>query len=181
MESGVILPVVVVAVEGSTPQVERDVAAANRILARECGVWILIERVIYAATPHLYRFEPQDNQSKRHKVSPHEAELFAIGRQHGADVVAYYVGESRRGIWGGAAHPARYRGFWIVAEPPYDFIWLHELVHVVGQNPHVADPHNLLFPFPEITHTPPIMSNLQRERLINDPALLSIPDVVLHH
>lgn len=172
------IPILIVVVQGTSPQIARDVDSANEILSRECDLWVSVERVIVASTPHLYRFISDDNRSDNHRVSAFESELFSIGRSFGTDIVAYYVGESDPGLWGSAAHPPGQRGFWVIARLPFDFIWAHEFVHVVGENGHVPDPTNLLFPFPQITHTPPTLTEAQRDRILEDRAVLSVPDSV---
>ena len=177
-----ILPVVVVTIEGATPEIERDIERANEIWSRECGVWIDMVASIEVDRPHLLILSQQDCTGVNHVVSAEEDELFSLGRAFGADLVSYYIDGDIAGFLGCAAHPPDRRGFWVAAETTYDFVWAHEVTHVVGRNPHVFDDtDNLMWRFAdEVTNLPPDLNEAQCGRILDDPALLSVPSIVLN-
>ncbi|MEE8155234.1 MAG: hypothetical protein V3T53_09815 [Phycisphaerales bacterium] len=180
-----ILPVVIVTLDGTSPDIDRDVSAANVIWGNDCEVWIdVLERVV-ANRPDLLILSQADCLATGHIVSDEEDELYSIGRGLGADVVAYYIESSSFGsnVLGCAAHPPDRRGFWTVDDSSFDFVWAHEATHVVGNNGHVAntDTDNLMLAFASgVTNLPPDLNDEQCLKIIDDKALLSIESIVLN-
>ena len=178
-----ILPVIIVTLDGTNPNVDRDVAATNVIWGNECEVWVdVLDRVI-VNRPDLLFLSQEDCKAVNHVVSDEENELYSIGRGLGADVVGYYIERSSfgDGVLGCAAHPPDRRGFWVVHDTNLDFIWAHEATHVVGDNGHIADTNNLMHPYAgQVVNLPPDLRQAQCERIIDDPALLSIESIVLN-
>jgi hypothetical protein len=180
----VIIPVVVVTLSGTNPQVERDLDAANEIYGRELGVFFEIAARIEVNAPDLNTLSQEDCNGVGHVVSDEEDQLFSLGRNLGADLVAYYIAGSSFGssVLGCAAHPVDRRGFWVLASSTLDFIFAHEAGHVIGNNNHVTDDTtNLMFPFANaITDLPPDLNLDQVRRILDDPALLSVESIVLN-
>jgi hypothetical protein len=178
-----ILPVVVVTLVGTSPDVARDVQTANAVWGAECEVWIDVVGRVTASRPDLLVLSQEDCLATDHVVSDDEDQLYSIGRGLGADVVAYYIDRSSFGdnVLGCAAHPPERRGFWTVDTTSFDFVWAHEVTHVVGRNPHVVDTNNLMYPFAdEVTNLPPDLNGDQCQRIIDDRAMLSIESIVLN-
>lgn len=178
-----ILPVVIVSIEGTSPDIDRDIEAANVILAGECGIWVDVLDRLVVNRPDLFILSQEDCGATNHVVSDEEDELYSIGRSLGADVVGYYIGGSSFGdnVLGCAAHPPGRRGFWVAHDTTFDFVWAHEAGHVVGDNAHVIDTDNLMHPYAsEVENLPPDLRQTQCDRIIDDPALLSIESIVLN-
>jgi hypothetical protein len=179
----VILPVVVVSLEGTSPRIERDIQAANEIWGREIEVWIELAARLVIDAPDLRILSQEDCTGAGHVVSDEEDQLFSFGRGLGADVVSYYIEGSSFGdnVLGCAAHPPDRRGFWLVHDSSFDFVWAHEVTHVVGLNPHVQDTDNLMFRSASgITNPPPDLDDDQRRRILDDPALFSVESIALN-
>jgi hypothetical protein len=178
-----ILPVVVVVIDGSNPDIGADIAMANVIWNAHCGVFVDVVQTLVVSAPALQVLTQEDCLAVGHVVSDEEDDLYSIGRGLGTDVVAYYIHGSTFGdnVLGCAAHPPDRRGFWVVPSQ-FDFVWAHEAVHVVGNNPHdVQDRDNLMWPFAsEVTNLPADLSETQCQRILSDPALLSIESIVLN-
>jgi hypothetical protein len=179
-----IVPVVVVALQGTSPDIERDLAMANTIWGSEVGVWFEIDHVLEPDRPDLLFLSQEDCKRFGHVVSAEEDELFDIGRGLDAELVGYYIDASSFGdnVLGCAAHPPGRRGFWVIHDTTFDFVWAHEATHVIGQNPHVTDDtDNLMYPFVDVvTNLPADLNDDQRATILNDPALLSIESIVLN-
>jgi hypothetical protein len=179
----VILPIVIVRLDGTNPSVERDLRAANEIWGREIEVWLELVDQLTVSAPDLNTLSQEDCLRSGHVVSDEEDRLFSFGRGLGADVVGYYIDSSSFGdnVLGCAAHPSDRRGFWVVADTSVDFVLAHEATHVVGLNPHVVDTDNLMFrAASSITNLPPDLNDEQRRRIVDDPALLSIESIALN-
>jgi hypothetical protein len=180
----VIVPVVVVTLSGTNPDVQRDLDAANEIYGREAGVFFEIAARLEVDAPDLNTLSQEDCNGVGHVVSDEEDRLFSLGRNLGADLVAYYIGASSFGasILGCAAHPVGRRGFWVVANSSFDFVFAHEATHVIGDNNHeLDDTTNLMFPAANrITDLPPDLNLAQVRRILDDPALLSVESIVLN-
>jgi hypothetical protein len=178
----VILPVVIVVIEGSDPDIDRDIQVANEIWSTECEVFVDVLATLLVDRPNLLVLSQEDCSGVNHVVSDEEDELYSLGRGFGADVVGYYISGTVAGVLGCAAHPPDRRGFWAAGGSDFDFVWIHEAIHVVGNNPHVTDDtDNLIFPFADlVTNLPPDLNQDQCARILNDPALLSIPSIVLN-
>ncbi|HEU4456566.1 MAG TPA: hypothetical protein VFR81_26095 [Longimicrobium sp.] len=178
-----ILPVVIVVLDGTSPDIDRDVGTANVVWGNDCGVFVEIAETLVVDRPDLLVLSQADCNFPPHAVSAEEDELFSLGRGLGADVVAYYIGGSSFGdnVLGCAAHPPDRRGFWVVHDTTFGLVWAHEVTHVVGENPHVNNTSNLMHPFAdEVTNLPPDLNEEQCRRIIDDPALLSIESIVLN-
>ncbi len=178
-----ILPIVIVALDETNPDIDRDIDAANVVWGNECEVFINVLELLTVNAPHLLTLTQEDCSGVGHVVSDEEDELYSLGRGRGADVVGYYIRRSATsaGILGCAAHPAGRRGFWVKDSTPDAFTLAHEAVHVVGDNPHVfGNTDNLMTPFSPGTNPPPDLNLDQCERIVQDPALLSIESIVLN-
>lgn len=178
-----ILPVVIVVLDGTDPDIGRDIAATDVIWGGTCEVWVDVLDTLTVDRPDLLVFSQEDCSGINHVVSEEEDALFSFGRGLGADVVAYYIQRSSFGdnVLGCAAHPGDRRGFWVVHDTTFDFVWAHEATHVVGRNFHIIDTDNLMHPFAsEVTNLPPDLNEEQCRKIIDDPALLSIESIVLN-
>jgi hypothetical protein len=179
----VILPIVVVKLDGTNPDVATDVEMANVVWNADCGVFVDVVETMVVSAPDLLVLTQEDCSGAGHVVSDEEDELYSIGRGFGTDLVAYYIQASAfgSGVLGCAAHPPDRRGFWLVSSS-FTFVFAHEAVHVVGHNPHnIVDTDNLMWPFAdEVTNLPPDLNEEQCQRILNDPALLSIESIVLN-
>ncbi|GJL57046.1 MAG: hypothetical protein NPIRA02_41780 [Nitrospirales bacterium] len=178
-----ILPVAIVTLAGTGPDLRRDLDAANLIWGNDCEVWIEIVDTIVVNRPELLVLSQEDCRGVGHVVSDEEDELFAIGRDLGSDVVGYYIqsSSSSDSLLGCAAHPPGRRGFWVRHDTTLDFVWAHELGHVVGDNPHIPDSDNLMHSgsLPS-TNLPLDLNEEQCRRIVNDPALLSVESIALN-
>lgn len=177
-----ILPIVLVTIQGSQPKIQRDVDAGDALWSTECGVFVDVVATLVVDRPELLFLTQEDCSGVGHVVSDEEDELFDLGRGLGADVVGYYIEESVFGALGCAAHPGDRRGFWVADEAEdFDWVWIHELTHVVGDNSHVTNTDNLMYPFADVmTNLPPDLNEDQCQRILNDPALLCVSSVVLN-
>lgn len=169
--------VAVVTILGANPDLARDLDAANRVYPGECGVSIDIVASITENRPHLLILD-QNDCSVDHEVSDEEDELFALGRDLGADIVCYYIRGDISGYNGCAVHPPDRRGFW-VADNVTEWTFVHELTHVVGDNDHVSDRDNLMYGSTRrITNPPPDLNRAQCRRVNNDAAMIDCVSAV---
>ena len=178
-----LLPIVIVEIDGSNPSVDRDIDGANVVWGGECEVFVDILEHLTIDRPNLLTLTQDDCNASGHVVSDEEDELYSLGRGRGADVVGYYIGRSATssGILGCAAHPPGRRGFWVKGSTSDKFVLAHEATHVVGNNPHVSgNTDNLMTPFSPGTNPPPDLSANQCQRIVDDPAMLSIESIVLN-
>jgi hypothetical protein len=163
--------VAVVVIEGANPDLDRDLAAADLVYSTECGVWIDIVDQIEVDRPDLLVLDQTDCLANGHVVSDEEDDLYDLGRDLGADVVAYYIQGDTAGFRGCAAHPPGRRGFW-VGDTATQWTFVHELSHVIGDNGHVGVRDNLMFRNTGmITNPPPDLTGDQCERITDDPAM----------
>jgi hypothetical protein len=177
----VILPVVIITIEGAQPDIDRDIESANLVWGTELEVWIDVLASRRVDRPELLVLTQTDCAATGHVVSDEEDELFDLGRSLGAEVIGYYVASDTGGFRGCAAHPPGRRGFWS-GDSATQWTFIHEATHVVGDNPHISDSDNLMFVngTASITNLPPNMNEIQRARILIDPALLSIESIVLN-
>lgn len=177
-----ILPIVIVTIDGANPSIFRDVNVTNEIYNRETGIFVTIESSFTVNRPDLLVLTQTDCRGSGHVVSTEEDELFDFGRNLGVDIVGYYIQMDVSGFLGCAAHPFNRRGFWVGdGAVDFDFVLAHELTHVVGNNPHVTDTDNLMYPYVNVvTNLPADLNGAQRLSILNDPALLNIPSIVLN-
>ncbi len=175
-----ILPIVLVTIQGARPNIDRDVGNGNIVWGNECGVFFDVVAVLVFDRPDLLILDQNDCLLVGHVVSEEEDELFDLGRGMGTDLVGYYIDGDVAGFAGCAAHPPGRRGFWVgSAASPWTFA--HEATHVVGRNVHVGNSDNLMFtPTANITNPPPDLDDDQVRRILADPALVSIESMVLH-
>lgn len=178
------LPIVIVEIEGSAPDVDRDIDAANVVWGGECEVFVDVLERLTIDRADLLTLTQEDCKASGHVVSDEEDELYSLGRGRGADVVGYYIRRSATssGILGCAAHPPGRRGFWVQGSSNSDqFVLAHEAVHVVGDNPHIiGNTDNLMTRFSPGTNPPPDLNADQCQRIVNDPAMLSIESIALN-
>ena len=126
--------VALVTIQGASPQIQRDLDSANAVWQGNCGVWVYPTNSITENVPGLLSLDQDDCNGSGHSVSAEEDQLFDLGRNLGANIVAYYI-QAGSGA-GCAAHPSGRRGFWADnGASPWTFI--HELTHVVGDNSHI--------------------------------------------
>ncbi|WP_299676147.1 hypothetical protein [uncultured Roseobacter sp.] len=126
--------IALVTIQGASPQIQRDLDNANAVWVGNCNVWVYPTDSITVNAPALVALAQDDCNGSGHSVSSEEDQLFDLGRNLGANIVAYYI-QSGSGA-GCAAHPPGRRGFWADdGASPWTFI--HELTHVVGDNPHI--------------------------------------------
>ena len=175
-----ILPIVVVTIDGANPDLERDIENANLVWVDEMEIWVDVVSNIVVDSPELLVLDQADCFGNGHVVSDEEDRLFNLGRGLGTDLVSYYVMRDIPGFRGCAAHPPGRRGFW-VGDIATEWTFIHEATHVIGDNPHVSDTDNLMVNGTDrITNPPPDLNAAQRARILNDPALLCISSIVLN-
>lgn len=163
--------VALVTIQGANPNLQRDLDNANTVYQNECDAWIYCAGSIIVNQPALQTLSQDDCTMNGHSVSQEEDDLFALGRNMGADIVCYYIIGDTAGFAGCAAHPSGQRGFWVGnGASPWTFA--HEFTHVVGRNTHVGDSNNLMStPTANITNPPPDLTDAQRDRILDDPAI----------
>jgi hypothetical protein len=175
-----ILPVSVVTILGANASMQSDVDNGNIVWGGECGVFVDVVVQVTVDDPDLLVLAQSDCAASGHVVSAEEDELFDLGRNTGADVVVYYIQSDTAGFRGCAAHPPGRRGAW-VGDAATDWTFIHELTHVVGDNPHEDDTDNLMWRNTgQLTNLPPDLTDGQCRRILNDPALLDIGSMVLN-
>ena len=175
-----ILPISVVTIQGASSNLGADLNNANTVWASECGIFVDAVSVRTVVDPDLLVLSQTDCLAAGHVVSAEEDELFDLGRNTGADVTVYYVAGDVAGFRGCAAHPPGRRGCW-VGDSATDWTFIHEITHVVGDNSHEGDTDNLMFSSTSsITNAPPDLTESQCRRILDDPALLNIPSIVLN-
>lgn len=165
---------------GVWANLQRDVDNANTVYQNQCGAWVypVGSRVVTTNILGANGLLDQDDCNAGwlldftgigdHDVSDEEDDLFDLGRDMGADIVAYFINGDVAGFAGCAAHPDGRRGFWVgTQESPWTFA--HELTHVVGDNEHQDNSNNLMFtPTANITSPPPNLNNNQCQRIEGD-------------
>jgi hypothetical protein len=169
--------VALVTIQGAGPQIQRDLDNGNAVYQNECDVWIYPTDSITVVNNGLLIFDQDDCRGSGHSVSDDEDELFDLGRNLGADIVCYYVNNPNP--FGCAAHPPGRRGFW-VGPGASPWTWVHELTHVVGDNPHIdfgapcnlgnlmteCGTNNINVPLPDLNATQ--CSNINGDNAIDD-------------
>lgn len=169
--AGECVRVAVVIIEGANADPQRDLDAGNEVYLPECGVWIDLVASVTVDRPDLLILDQTDCLANGHVVSDEEDELYDLGRDLGADIVAYYIQGDTAGFRGCAAHPPGRRGFW-VGDTATQWTFVHELTHVVGNNRHDTDRDNLMFSNTGmITNPPPDLTADQCERVTGDRAM----------
>jgi hypothetical protein len=175
-----------VTIQGATPNLQDDLDNANLIYRTECGAWVYCVGSRTENRWWLLWLDQTDCNATGHVVSAEENELFGLGRNMGADIVGYYINGDGANA-GCAAHPPGRRGFW-VGQPvtpttPGSSIWamIHEMTHVVGNNPHAESDATVSPPTLDnlmtgwgtgnITNPPPDLSAGQCLRIRSDPGM----------
>lgn len=148
---------------------QRDLDSANDAFEQGCGLWIYCSGSQVVTTGILGTNGMLDQRDCNagwvldfigigdHEVSNEEDQLFSLGRDLGADIVGYFLpqGSTNPNLGGCAAHPGGRRGFW-VAFGASQWMFAHELGHIVGDLGHRGSTDNLMFNTPgSITATPP--------------------------
>lgn len=163
--------VALVTIQGANQQLQRDLDSGNTVYQNEAGVWIYPTDSITVVNAGLQTLDQDDCSGSNHSVSDEEDELFDLGRNLGADIVAYYINGDTAGFRGCAAHPPGRRGYW-VGDSATQWTFVHELTHVVGDNSHVSNTDNLMVSNTgTITNPPPDLTNGQSNRINGDPAV----------
>lgn len=163
--------VAIVTIQGANSSLQLDLDSGNTVYQNEAGVWIYPVDSITVVDPSLQVLDQDDCAGSGHSVSDEEDELFDLGRNLGADIVAYYINGDTAGLRGCAAHPPGRRGFW-VGDSATRWTFVHELTHVVGDNSHVSNTDNLMVSNTgTITNPPPDLTNTQSNRINGDPAV----------
>jgi hypothetical protein len=113
--------------ERVTPLAHYDMRDASNFFLGQCGVWLFVTSV---EAIHTDRFGPQVTiNTKSGELSQDEKDLFALGRNAGADIIGFYVGDAKVG--GRGSHSAR--AFWIKRTQDFRaFALAHELGHAAG-------------------------------------------------
>ena len=169
IENRPFVTVALVTIQGATPNLQRDLDSGNQVYQQECDTWIYCVDSIAVNQPELLFLTQTDCAGAGHVVSTEEDALFNLGRNLGANIVGYYINASSGGFRGCAAHPPGRRGFW-VGSTATQWTWVHELTHVVGDNPHETDTDNLMFNNTgSITNPPPDLTADQCQRIGSDP------------
>ncbi|MBB4934850.1 hypothetical protein F4561_005744 [Lipingzhangella halophila] len=169
--AGECVRVAVVVIDGANANVNRDLDAGNQVYLPECGMWIAVVARTTVDRPDLLVLDQTDCLANGHEVSDEEDELFDLGRDLGADIVAYYIQGDTAGFRGCAAHPPGRRGFW-VGDTATQWTFAHELTHVVGDNGHVGNTDNLMFRNTgRITNPPPDLTDDQCARIRRDEVM----------
>jgi len=163
--------VAIVTVNGASPQIQRDLDTATEVLERECGIWVYPTASIVVDRPHLLILNQHDCNHPftviflgdvSHNVSAEEDELFDIGRNLGAKIVAYYIGGSNLAKVACAAHPVGRPGFWVMNDGNGEWTFVHELCHLAKLRDEDSNKKNLMFtPTPDIEDPPPDLSSEQ--------------------
>jgi hypothetical protein len=163
--------VATVTIQGAHPNPQRDLDRGNSVWLTECSSWIDVVGSVTVDRPDLLILDQDDCLGNGHVVSDEEDQLFDLGRDLGADVVCYYIEGDTAGFRGCAAHPPGRRGFW-VGDSATEWTFVHELTHVIGDNPHVSDSENLLYEggTASITDLPPDLTSDQCSRIEGDAA-----------
>lgn len=170
--AGECVRVAIVTIQDSNPDQPRDHDAGNLVYLSECDVWIDVVARITVDRPDLLILNQTDCAANGHVVSDEEDDLFDLGRDLGADIVAYYIQGDTAGFRGCAAHPPDRRGFW-VGDTATQWTFVHELTHVVGDNRHETNMDNLMFSNTgSITNPPPDLSEDQCDRIADDDAMV---------
>ena len=173
IESKSFIPIALVTIEGAAPTLQRDLDNTNIVLLGETDVWLYPVASITVDRPNLLILN-QDSCPLGEQSDPtdEEDELFDLGRNLGADLVAYYIQDGPNAV-GCSAFPAGRRGFW-VDNGASQWTFAHELVHVLGLNPHVGNSDNLMStPTSSITNPPPDLTNAQANNVESDPSVES--------
>jgi hypothetical protein len=173
IESKSFIPIALVTIEGAAPTLQRDLDNTNIVLLGETDVWLYPVASITVDRPNLLILN-QDSCPLGEQSDPTDEkdELFDLGRNLGADLVAYYIQDGPNAV-GCSAFPAGRRGFW-VDNGASQWTFAHELVHVLGLNPHVGNSDNLMStPTSSITNPPPDLTNAQANNVESDPAVES--------
>lgn len=170
--TGECVRVAVVTIQDASPDPIRDLDSGNLVYLNECGVWIDVVGRVTIDRADLLVLNQTDCLANGHQVSDEEDELFDLGRDLGADIVAYYIQGDTAGFRGCAAHPPGRRGFW-VGDTATRWTFVHELTHVVGDNRHETDMDNLMFRNTgSITNPPPDLTDDQCDRIVRDAAMV---------
>ena len=169
---------------GQYENLQRDLDVANEVWQRDCGAWIYCVGSVVEVTA-LLGSNGVLNQNAcplgvQANPTPEEQQLFALGRNLGADVVGYYITGSTNPTLGGcSAFPQGRRGFWAGFNQSAN-MFAHELTHVIGLNPHPAndpavppnDQDNLMWPTPgAITNLPADLRTVQCGRVRGDQSV----------
>jgi hypothetical protein len=173
IESKSFIPIALVTIEGAAPTLQRDLDNTNIVLLGETDVWLYPVASIIVDRPNLLILN-QDSCPLGEQSDPtdEEDELFDLGRNLGADLVAYYIQDGPNAV-GCSAYPAGRRGFW-VDNGASQWTFAHELVHILGLNPHVGNSDNLMStPTSSITNPPPDLTNAQANNVETDPSVES--------
>lgn len=165
--------IMLVTIQGAAPTLQRDLDNTNTVLQGECDVWLYPVDSLTFNLPNLLILN-QNSCPLGVQAFPtaEEDQLFDLGRNLGAELVAYYIQNGPSAV-GCSAYPAGRRGFWVDnGASPWTFA--HELVHVMGLNPHVGNSDNLMStPTASITNLPPDLTTGQCNKVTGDAAIES--------
>lgn len=165
--------IALVTIQGAAPTLQRDLDNANLVLQNEADIWLYPVASITVNLPNLLVLN-QNSCPLGVQANPtaEEDQLFDLGRNLGAELVAYYIQNGPNAV-GCSAYPAGRRGFW-VDNGASQWTFAHELVHVMGLNPHVANSDNLMStPTANITNPPPDLTAGQAANVAGDAAVES--------
>lgn len=130
---GRVLRYCALAIQGASPNPDRDLRVANRMYA-QCGIRLIRTTLPSVNNPDLVDIGANTCDSSIAR-STEEQQLFDLGRT-GANACAsnlliYYIASQSNGLRGCAAHPAGQPGAY-VADNATQYTMAHELGHVLG-------------------------------------------------
>lgn len=167
--AGECVRVAIVVIDGASPDIDRDLAAADLVYPSECGVWIDVVARIVVDRPDLRFIDDGLCSGGQGEMTVDEDELYDLGRDLGADIVAYYITRSTPRFSGCAEHPLDRPGFW-VSDDATEWTFVHELTHILADMEHDDDTDNLMFEKTAgITNLPPDLTDKQCRRIRDHP------------
>lgn len=134
----------------SAANLQQDLDDTNDIYLRDCNAWVYPVDVRAFNRPRLLMLYQEDCKMGGflgiggHTVSDEEDQLFDLGRDLGANIVAYYINGSSNlpddpdapPLGGCAAHPDNRKGFWVKGGR---YFFAHELTHILWSYGHNED------------------------------------------
>jgi hypothetical protein len=96
----VIISISIIEIQGANADVASDVANADEIYSRECGVFVSVVSRTVVNRPDLLVLSQTDCAIVGHVVSTEEDALFDLGRGVGTDLVGYYISGDVAGFAG---------------------------------------------------------------------------------
>jgi hypothetical protein len=154
-----IVPVFCKTIQGSTPNIARDMNTANQIFNPHDIDFFQLGQDTNNVPALLDLDQPTCFSGQT--PTAEENNLYNLERDHApADIIAYYVRSTNIGVRGCAAHPSGQPGS-VVTDVATQYTMAHEIGHVLGLG-HVTDRSNLMHPNTgQINVHPPNLTNTQ--------------------